>query len=204
MGTAYREGFDAFVAQGYDHKAGDKAVSDIDREPAKLLQQAAEKIAESVAERSKAAKDAAHTDLNLYSALVVIVILIYTVVSLVVITRGIVRPSSSLIASISRISEGKLGENISIHRDDELGQLASAARRLQVFLENLSDNLGVVDGDLRSALDELQNSSDEMVRKIGTANDSTAHISSALHRNECNSARSRWSRCFCRQPSARG
>ena len=48
MGTAYRDGFDAFVAQGYDHKAGDKAASGIDREPSKLLQQAAEKIAESV------------------------------------------------------------------------------------------------------------------------------------------------------------
>ena len=180
MGTAYRDGFDAFVAQGYDHKAGDKAASGIDREPSKLLQQAAEKIAESVLERSKAAKEAAHADLNLYSGLVVLVIILYSVVSILVINKAIIQPTSSLISSISRISQGKLGQEIAIRRDDELGQLASAARRLQTFLEGLSDKLDVVDDDLRNASSELANSSDEMVRKIVTANDSTDHIAAAM------------------------
>lgn len=180
MGVSYRDGFNAFVAQNYDHKVGDRAVQGIDREPAKLLTQAAKMISDNVKARGSVAKQAAHFDLNMYTGIVVLVVLIYTIVSIVIINKAIVQPSRHLIESISRISEGKLGNDISIRRDDELGQLASASRRLQAFLVDLSDKLDVVDGDLRSASNELANSSDEMVRKIGTANDSTDHIASAM------------------------
>ena len=45
MGTKYREGYQAFVAAGFDPKVGDTFVRGIDREPAKLLQQLADRIA---------------------------------------------------------------------------------------------------------------------------------------------------------------
>ncbi|MEG0195524.1 MAG: hypothetical protein RR698_20440, partial [Stenotrophomonas sp.] len=45
MGTAYRQGFEAFKAAGHDPLVGDKAVQGMDREPSQLLDQAGELIA---------------------------------------------------------------------------------------------------------------------------------------------------------------
>lgn len=41
MGLAYKRGYDDFIAAGFDHKAGDKAVKGIDRAPSKQLKEAA-------------------------------------------------------------------------------------------------------------------------------------------------------------------
>ena len=44
MGTDYRKGLEAFHSAGQDPQAGDQAVKGMDREPAKLLDQAGELI----------------------------------------------------------------------------------------------------------------------------------------------------------------
>lgn len=42
MGRSYHKGFEAFKASGFDAAAGDAAVKGMDREPAKLLDEAAD------------------------------------------------------------------------------------------------------------------------------------------------------------------
>ena len=58
MGEGYRKGFEAFKSAGFDAHAGDAAVAGVDREPAKLLDEAGERIAaESAAVSAQAAAD---------------------------------------------------------------------------------------------------------------------------------------------------
>ncbi|RFC01399.1 methyl-accepting chemotaxis protein, partial [Klebsiella michiganensis] len=63
MGVGYRKGHDMFVAASFDPTVGDKGVAGVDREPARLLDEAAQEIAkESIAVSAKTA-EAAHTAL---------------------------------------------------------------------------------------------------------------------------------------------
>ncbi|MFX7961135.1 hypothetical protein ABTK60_19805, partial [Acinetobacter baumannii] len=63
MGKGYRKGHDMFVAASFDPTVGDKVVAGVDREPARLLDEAAREIAaESKAVSAKTA-EAAYTAL---------------------------------------------------------------------------------------------------------------------------------------------
>jgi methyl-accepting chemotaxis protein len=180
MGSAYRQGFDAFEAQGYDHRAGDKAVKGIDREPAKLLSEAAGKIAEMVKLRSEEAAAKAYSGLTVFNTVLGVVIVLFALASIWVINKAIVAPSQELIGVISRISSGKINNEIHIQRDDELGKLADASRHLQSFLQELAHRLNSTDEDLKGVSQHLAESSEALVNKVSTANESTDHIASAM------------------------
>lgn len=180
MGSAYRKGFDTFVDQGFDHRAGDQAVQGIDREPSKLLSQAAEKIAETVHSRSEAVAEGAFSGLTVTNSILAVVIVLFALASVWVINRAIVEPSRVLIDVISRISDGRLNNNIDIKREDELGKLADASRQLQSFLQELAERLSLTDGELKAVSQQLEESSQALVSKVETANESTDHIASAM------------------------
>ena len=180
MGAAYRQGFDTFVDQGYDHKAGDQAVQGIDREPSKLLAEAAEKIAEDVRSKSEATSAEAYSGLTVSNSVLGVVIVLFALSAIWVINRAIVEPSRALINVISRISDGYINNNIDIKRDDELGKLADASRQLQSFLQELSQRLSATNSELNTVSERLASSSEGLVQKVSTANESTDHIASAM------------------------
>ena len=59
MGAAYRKGLDAFKAEKFDSKVGDKAVKGIDRAPTELLTSASVEISNAASEYSKRAVEQA-------------------------------------------------------------------------------------------------------------------------------------------------
>ena len=69
MGAGYRKGYEAFKAGGFDVAVGDAAVAGIDREPARLLGEAREKVgADSAAAAGQAAaagRSATHISITL-------------------------------------------------------------------------------------------------------------------------------------------
>ncbi|MDE2201620.1 MAG: methyl-accepting chemotaxis protein, partial [Burkholderiaceae bacterium] len=69
MGTGYRKGHDMFVAASFDPTVGDKIVAGVDREPARLLDEAAQEIAKESAAISAKTAEAAHTALLVSSVL---------------------------------------------------------------------------------------------------------------------------------------
>jgi len=180
MGIACSNGFDQFSDSGYDYKSGDAAVQGIDREPSKLLAEAAKGIELGVAEKSALVSEQAHGELNVFAGILMAVIVVFACVSMLVINRAIVTPSKVLINVISRISKGQLNNTIDIQREDELGNLARASQALQDFLLDMSQGLVRTDGSLRQASEQLESSSQVLVDKITTANESTDHIASAM------------------------
>lgn len=180
MGAAYRQGFEAFVDQGYDHRAGDKAVKGIDREPAKLLSEASDNIATTVQMRSEEAATQAYSGLTVFNSILGVVIVLFALTSVWVINRAIVAPSEVLVGLIGRISSGHINDDIDINRDDELGKLADAARHLQSFLQELAQRLNTTDTDVKNVSQQLADSSETLVNKVSIANEATDHIASAM------------------------
>jgi len=139
MGTAYRQGFEAFTESGYQHGAGDRAVSGIDREPANLIEQAANEIRTSALSQAQTLKQNAATTNMLMIGLLVAAIAIGTLACLLVLMRSVVRPTQELIGKLTHIGNGDLSNPVTLQRADELGKLADTARALHRFLAETGD-----------------------------------------------------------------
>jgi methyl-accepting chemotaxis protein len=96
------------------------------------------------------------------------------------ISRGIVVPSKRLISIIDRISTGQLSNTIDIYREDELGRLAEASRRLQGFLQHVSQQLLSSNAKLSSASASLSEATDGVSKRVQKAHVSTEHVASAM------------------------
>ncbi|WP_210396796.1 methyl-accepting chemotaxis protein [Motiliproteus sediminis] len=131
MGTAYRKGYQAFVAAGYDHRAGDKAVSGIDRAPTKLLDEAVaevDKIMQVDVDEASAA-----TAALLRNALILLIISVVggALLFIYMSNRIIVRPAQALSGDLKHLAEGDFSQEILHSANDEIGGLADSARTLQ-------------------------------------------------------------------------
>jgi methyl-accepting chemotaxis protein len=180
MGVAYRDGYEAFVDANFDSKVGDKAVSGIDREPAKLLAEAAEAIAQASAEKSAAVSESALSHATLALVILLVAVTLYIVISLIIINKAIILPSRSLISSINLLSKGQLHQDVDIHRDDELGRLADASRDLKTFLSDISQQLTQSNIALTKASETLSHTTEGVQERIGRAHNSTDHVASAM------------------------
>ncbi|MGC8121067.1 methyl-accepting chemotaxis protein [Marinobacter sp. VGCF2001] len=139
MGEAYHKGFQDFVAAGYDHTAGDKAVSGIDREPAKLIETASARIRDNAVAQSTQLRDNAASTTWLMGGLLLAAILIGTLACLGVLVYSVIRPAQELISKLDRIGRGDLTDPVTLERPDELGKLADTARALHRFLHETGD-----------------------------------------------------------------
>jgi methyl-accepting chemotaxis protein len=180
MGQAYRKGFSAFENSGYDHIAGDNAVKGIDRAPTKLLTSAAELIAEEASRESAVVSETAYSQNFLMLIIVMLAIIAYIILSIVLVNRAVVLPSRQLIKIIANISKGRLSDEITITRRDELGQLADASRELQSFLKNLAQQLSATNSHLLSASSALNDATDGVKGRVDAAHDTTEHVASAM------------------------
>ncbi|GGC76322.1 methyl-accepting chemotaxis protein [Marinobacter halophilus] len=173
MGQAYRDGFRAFASSGYDHTAGDKAVAGIDREPARLIAQAAEQIGDNAVADSAEIRDRTTSNTWLMGGLLLAAIVLGTLVCLNVMVRSVVRPTQEMIGKLNKIAEGDLSDPVTLKRPDELGQLANTARTLHQFLSEtgnlMKDNaeqLAQTGTMIRSNADSVSSQSDRAHQRI--------------------------------------
>jgi methyl-accepting chemotaxis protein len=173
MGTAYRQGYEAFVSSGFRAGAGDRAVQGIDREPSKLIEEASQRV------RSIGLQDAETLNTTVtkntwrVGTLMIVAIVLGTLACVIVLLRSVVRPTQELIGQLHRLGEGDLSEPTRIHRKDELGKLADAARNLYAFLSEtgqlMSQNatsLQKTGGLIKANADTVSHQSDQAHQRI--------------------------------------
>ena len=134
MGSAYRKGFEAFVESGYEHAAGDAAVAGIDREPAKLVEEASSRIRVSSLAYAGDLKESVQSSSWQIGTLLFAAILLGTLACVIVLIRSVVRPAQQLIGQLDKLGKGDLSERTTLTRNDELGKLADTSRLLHSFL----------------------------------------------------------------------
>lgn len=179
MGIAYRKGYDAFVAAGYDHTAGDAAVAGIDREPAKLIQQATEEIRGMSLQNAQGLRDSITRSAWTSGGLLLAAILLSTVACIFVLVRSVVRPTQKLVTQLSKLGQGDLSDPVTLKRPDELGRLADTARALHSFLaetgrllksnaEQLTQTAGVLRANAQTVSDQ-SDQAHQRIEQIATA-----------------------------------
>ena len=134
MGDAYRRGFEAFVDSGYEHAAGDAAVAGIDREPAKLVEQATTRLRDYSLSYASDLKTTVEDSTWRIGSLLFSAIILGTIACVIVLIRSVVRPAQQLIGQLDKLGQGDLSDRTTLTRKDELGRLADTARTLHSFL----------------------------------------------------------------------
>jgi methyl-accepting chemotaxis protein len=130
MAAKYREGYEAFVASGFDPKVGDSYVRGIDREPAKLLSSIAGDIASESANAIATLK--ATTRSMLWMILLAAIILSIASVAYVIsrLRSQVIKPTKQVAACIANLANSQYDYALNYTSQHELGVLADSVRVL--------------------------------------------------------------------------
>ncbi|WP_332766653.1 methyl-accepting chemotaxis protein [Pseudomonas koreensis] len=155
LGAAYQKGRDAYVAAGGDPAAGDAAVKGVDRATSDQMSELVAELRQQGSEQS--ALISADADRTVWIGLLVMLAsgLLIGLLSLWLVNRNLVEPIRKLIDYVSQLSRGQLAERVTNERQDELGNLATAANTLRDFLADTFTRLQRSASDLDSASGEL-------------------------------------------------
>ncbi len=155
LGAAYQKGRDAYVAAGGDPAAGDAAVKGVDRATSDQMSELVAELRQQGTEQS--ALISAGADRTVWIGLLVMLAsgLLIGLLSLWLVNRNLVEPIRKLIDYVSQLSRGQLAERVTNERQDELGNLATAANTLRDFLADTFSRLQRSASDLDSASGEL-------------------------------------------------
>jgi methyl-accepting chemotaxis protein len=139
MGEAYVKGFEAFKASGFDASVGDKAVQGIDREPVKLIDQAAEIIG---AKATSAASDAAAAGQRATWISLALMCLVAACggVGAIFLSRSVVQQlgadPAELAALVQRVTAGDLATAVTLRAGDDASVMAMLSQ-MQISLAHV-------------------------------------------------------------------
>ncbi|MES2990315.1 MAG: methyl-accepting chemotaxis protein [Pseudomonadota bacterium] len=136
MGAGYRKGFEAFKAASFDPSAGDAAVAGVDREPAKLLSEAGDRIAADSAAVAAAAAAGAHRA-TVASAVLLGVVCVIGIGGAFLFSRTITRPLRQALDATRAVAAGDLQQRIEVRGRDEIADLLRALRDMQASLASV-------------------------------------------------------------------
>jgi len=151
MGAGYRKGFEAFKAANFEAAVGDAAVSGVDREPSKLLDEAVEKItADSARVAEQAGAQASRA--TWLSVIVMLVVAAAGVAGGVWFSRTITRPLEHAVEVAGAVAGGDLSQRIDSNGRDEVAQLCRA-------LADMVQRLRGVVGEVRQGVESVSTAS---------------------------------------------
>ncbi|MFP6848336.1 MAG: methyl-accepting chemotaxis protein [Pseudomonas sp.] len=181
LGSNYRKGRDAFLAAGADAKAGDKAVSGIDRNTAQQLEELANHLHEQGLQQATQINATAERTIALGTLLMLGAAAVIGIFSLWLINRNLINPIRELIEHITQLSHGNFGQHVASTRQDELGNLAVAANILRDFLADTFTRLKRSTADLDSASGELNSIATLMAQGTREQFSRTDQVATAMH-----------------------
>lgn len=171
MYEAYKQGKDAFVRTGFDHKEGDKAVKGIDRAPSQALSELAASIDKKAAEQTKSLAGASEGTFFMAIAELLAVAAVMFTVLMWALRHQFITPLNQIAAHIKVIAEGDFSRELSLQRDDELG-------RLSKVLDDMKDDLGGMIAGIRTTVTALQGATGELNASSDNISKATADAES--------------------------
>ena len=181
MGRAYRQGFEAFTRSGFDPGTGDAAVQGIDREPARLIENAATTVREDSILSAETLNMVVTERSWLVAGLLIAAIVLGTIALITILLSSVIRPSQKLTLQVSRLGDGDLSDPVTMQRSDELGQLADAARSLHRFLSDTGAQLSANAGQLNDTGELIRQNADRVVSQSEMAHHRIEQIATAMN-----------------------
>lgn len=164
----YTIGYNAFIDSGFDHKAGDKAVSGIDREPTKLAASISKQVIAQAQARGDATKASSSSTVSIGLAVILLTMIGSLAGAIFAINRWLVIPIKNANFQLGQLAKGNLDRTVPKRdSDDEVAHMYDAIRILQ---ENLNGGAGAI----HQSISKLGDSSDLLHKIAETIQTGTA------------------------------
>ncbi|MCP8900456.1 methyl-accepting chemotaxis protein [Gilvimarinus xylanilyticus] len=177
----YQSGLQAFIASGFNSAAGDRAVSGIDREPSRLLAEAADSISAEVAAAAAGVKRAS-AQVSFWAQLSTVVVAIAVMVGLwLLLSRSLIKPLQSVMDHIRVMAGGDFSRAFHLRRSDELGQLGDNLQQMQEEIRQVVQSVKQTSGQLGEASASINQTASDIARSIGETEHSTDQVAAAVN-----------------------
>ncbi|XOV80789.1 MAG: methyl-accepting chemotaxis protein [Aestuariibacter sp.] len=178
MSSKYRDGYAAFEAANFSHTAGDAAVQGIDREPAKILTEAASVIRKQASQDIKDIANHASNIVTLVTILIILLSVSAAILVLFILRTKVITPVQILISSVDDLANKNYETKIDYQSKNELGVLAASVRKLQTSLKSAVSHMELAEQKIQSCFITLQNVNQTSKEEA----DKQQNISSSLER----------------------
>lgn len=181
MGTKYQQGYNDFVAAQYDPKVGDKAVKGIDREPSKLLSDAAKN---SSLERAAFVEEVNNNSrkISTWSSIAVVSVALLVIIFFVLMLNNTVfNPLSVIVSRISELSKGNFTTTIEVESHNELGELSHNLSIMQSEIVAILSKVRDTATDLQGASESINETASKMTQHTGATEQYTGQVSVAIN-----------------------
>lgn len=179
--ASYRQGLEAYIAADFEPTAGDRAVAGIDREPSRLLDEAAALIQKEVQQAAEAVtKTSAQVSFwSLIAIVIVAVVMLGILWFLLHLT--LISPLQTLMSHINMMTGGDLSKTLGLTRSDELGQLSDNLRKMQGEIRGVVSSVKTSSTHLNQASSSINQTAVDIARHIGETEASTDQVAAAVN-----------------------
>ncbi|BFM22435.1 methyl-accepting chemotaxis protein [Gilvimarinus japonicus] len=177
----YQQGFERFAASGYNPAVGDQAVAGIDREPSRLLQEAADLIAKDVKVAAAAVRHTSQQVSFWAQVVTFAVALIALGVLWLLLRSSLIRPLQSIMSHIKHMASGDFSQPFHLQRQDELGQLGDNLRNMQQEMRSVVGSVKATAVQLGDASANINQTASDIARHIGATESSTDQVAAAVN-----------------------
>ncbi len=180
LGISYTAGFEVFTASGFDHVVGDQSVSGIDREPTRLLQEAADMLS-AESERIAAALITSSRSMALSSqAAVVGVAALIILIVWMTIKSSFIRPLQALMGVVHQFADGNFRQHLDTSRTDELGKLTADLANMQREIAQIIGAVQTTSTELNLASENINRAASDIARHTGETESCTDQVAAAV------------------------
>lgn len=168
MGVGYEQGFNAYTQSGYQSAAGDSAVKGMDREPAKVLNEASTMLEEQAHQALLAAQNTTTTALR-FSYIFLAVIALLGLVGAGWLARSLSRqiggdPKVAL-ESIKRIADGDMSQPVPLYKGDTSSVMAGMDQ-MRLSLIGVITQVRLNSDHIAAGSAEISNSSADQSQRV--------------------------------------
>jgi methyl-accepting chemotaxis protein len=180
----YQQGYEIFTSSGYDHTAGDKAVSGIDRAPSNLLSEAVSiAVQEDSSTGSNLHQTAKSIPMKVQTGLLAFSIVL-TIMVWLTLKNTFLRPLHHIMDVITKFSKGDFSTPVTLDSQDELGTLASDIESMRQEIVNIFGSINSTASELSDASININQAASDIARHTGETERYTDQVSTAI--NELN------------------
>jgi len=177
----YQNGLDVFMSTDFNFKAADEAVAGIDRAPGKMLGAIQDKLIKSVKHAMKVADEHSSDGIKYTTILLITAIIVSFILFLLLVQKNIITPAQSLVRDITRMADGDFSGHIAVHSSDEIGQIASAAERMQVDISDMVQRINQSVYTLSTSAEEMSHVSDQANQAMMSQRQETDQVATAMN-----------------------
>lgn len=181
MDAGYKDGLKFFYSSGFNAISAYAVVQGLSTPSRKAMQALLAHIDKVTTSAAKATEGNTVKLFTICIAAIFLAVLIAFLVFLALLQRSIIRPARNLVADLARLAEGDFSQAVRRSTDDELGQVAGSAQKIQQDLGNLVSRISDVVAQVATAAEETATISDRNRQAVVEQQEETSEIATAMN-----------------------